>query len=92
VRTRQNAWEIVNDMRCTPLVMYEADDRVEFLDEDVRQPLQFALRIEELLANQRIVLVACSTAPKIFMDLDYFHQHFALSPDEIVAISGMNFH
>ena len=76
-------------MRCTS---HETDDRVEFLYEDARQPLQFALQIEEMLSNQRVVIVACSTAPKIFMDLNYFHQHFAVSPDEIVAASGMNFY
>jgi hypothetical protein len=75
-------------MRCAPCVEYRADRRVKFLDEDARRPVEFALQIEHLLASQMIVLVTCPTSPKMYSDLDYFHDHFALSPDEIVAVSG----
>jgi hypothetical protein len=76
-------------MRCASHVRYPADDRVQLLDEDRAQPLQFASHIGRVLSHQTIVLVSCSTSPKMFPDMDYFHQHFALSPHEIVEVSGM---
>jgi hypothetical protein len=89
VHGRTNAWKIVNEMRCTPCL--EAGEGIELLDEDVRKPFDFATRVSELLSNQRIVVVTCSSSPKMFLDLEFLHQHFALSPDEIVAVSGMIF-
>lgn len=88
VHGRTNAWRIVNEMRCTPC--HEAGGGIELLDEDVRKPLDFATRVSELLSNHKIVVVTCSSSPKMFLDLEFLHQHFALSPDEIVAVSSTN--
>lgn len=87
VPATEDTLKIVDEMRATPCLQPEHAG-VELMEEDTDRPLDFARRVETELANHKVVVVSCLMARPILLDVDSIHQHLALSPYDLVSVSG----